>query len=66
MNARVAKLEGEEAKRIREIYKKKIGFVMNFFFIFERLRWEEIGFFSITLDSFVTAQVQQDWSIPEP
>jgi len=50
VNARVTKLEGEEAQKARKIYVDKLSFITRFFFLFERLRWGEIGYFSITLD----------------
>ncbi len=50
INARVVKLEGEEAIKARKVYTRKLGFITRFFFLFEGIRWGEIGFFSITLD----------------
>lgn len=50
LNARAKMLEGEEARIARDIYCKKLGFITRFFFLFERLRWGEIGFFSLAVD----------------
>ena len=50
LNARAVRLEGEASTVARDAYCKKLGFVTRFFFLFERLRWGEIGFFCLTID----------------
>ena len=49
VNARVVRLEGEEAIMARKVYTRKLGFITRFFILFERIRWGEIAFFSITV-----------------
>jgi uncharacterized protein len=49
VNARATRLEGEVAEKARKIYIAKLGFITRFFFLFERLRWGEIGYFSIAI-----------------
>jgi uncharacterized protein len=51
VNGSVARLKGEEAARARKMYIQKLGFIARFFFLFERLRWGEIGFFSVSIEN---------------
>jgi len=55
IDATVAKVEGEEAKRIRRAFGKKFGFFSRVTFFFEGLAWGDIAFFSISLDSDQTS-----------
>ena len=50
IDATVARVEGEEAKRIRRAFGRKFGFFSRMTLFVERLAWGEIGFFSIQLD----------------
>ncbi len=50
VSARVAKLDGEDAEKARKIYIEKLGFITRFFFLFEKIWWGKIAYFSITVD----------------
>lgn len=51
INAKVAKIEGDEAKSVRKAYIRKLGLMSHMFFLIERLLWGEISFFSVNPDT---------------